>query len=273
MPMWNRIVVMDGAMGSQLRNPSSEDSYCVTKPEIVEDLHREYLKAGADIIKTNTFMSNRGPQDYEINVAGARIACKVAAEFSPPRFVAGAIGPGGTSESGYFQQACGLIEGGAHLLLAETMTSIGNANMAIQACEQALQEIGRDLPIMISITIAQDGKLLSGESPDMFCKSMASHRLFSLGINCSFGARHMRPHIKNFSEIAGTLVSCHPSAGLPDASGKYPESPEEWADIVREFAERGWADIVGGCCGTTPDHIRALSQSARQIPHATIDLL
>src|SRR6185369_15608568 len=176
--MWNRIVVMDGAMGSQLRIPPSGDSYCITKPEIVEDLHRKYLKAGADIIKTNTFLSNRGPQDYEINVAGARIACRAAAELSPPRFVAGAIGPGGTSAIGYFQQACGLIEGGTHLLLAETMTSIGNAKMAIEACENAFQEMGRSVPVMLSITIAQDGTLLSGETLDMFGKSMASHKLF-----------------------------------------------------------------------------------------------
>jgi len=233
----------------------------------VPEGHREYLAAGADIIKTNTFMPSRD------HAASARIARKIAAEFSPKRFVAGSIGPAGTSEDGYFHQVCALIEGGVDLLLAETMTDIGKATMVLQACEKAFQKNGRSLPIMLSVTISQEGLLLSSETLEQFCNSVASHKLFSVGINCSFGARHMKSHIQRLREIVPTYVSCHPSAGLPDSSGNYPESPEEWVAIVLEFAERGWADIVGGCCGTTPDHIRALARAAHQIPHATIDLL
>jgi 5-methyltetrahydrofolate--homocysteine methyltransferase len=261
--MWNRVVVMDGGMG--YLHPAGNDA--------VADLHRKYLEAGADIIKTNTFTANRGLQDYELNLAGAQIARKVAGEFSPPRLVAGSVGPGGTSSDHYFHQVCGLIDGGADLLLAETMTSIGVAKTALHACDTAFEKFGRRLPVMLSITISYDGKLLSGETLEEFCTLVDAHHLISLGINCSFGARHVKPYIKQLSELTTARISCHPSAGLPDSSGNYPESPLEWADTMREFAERGWADIVGGCCGTTPAHIQALARAVHQIPHATIDPL
>jgi 5-methyltetrahydrofolate--homocysteine methyltransferase len=255
--MWNRIVVLDGAMGSLLWNPPSDS---------VENIHRQYLNAGADIIKTNTFTTNRGSQNYETNVAAAKTARRIADEFQPSRVVAGSIGPGGKSVSDYAEQVRGLSDGGVNLLLVETMTSISVSRMVLEACNYVL-------PVMLSVTISKDGKLLSDETLEEFCKAVSSYPLVSMGINCSYGARHMKPYIQEFAQIADLPVSCHPSAGLPDSDGSYPESPEEWALAMLEFAERGWVDIVGGCCGTTPAHIEALARSVREIPRATIDLL
>jgi len=257
--MWNRIVVMDGAMGSYL-------SHAITNPKAVAEAHRQYLAAGADIIKTNTFCLNHDSAE------AARIARKAANEFMPKRYVAASIGPNGNSKDLYYTHLVGLARA-ADVLLVETLTGIGVTKTVLEACEQIFDENSLRIPVMLSVTISMDGRLLSGETLEEFWSAVSSYNPFSIGINCSFGARHMKPHIQRLREIVSTCVSCHPSAGLPDSSGKYPESPDEWADSVREFAESGWVDIVGGCCGTTPAYIHALVRAVHQIPHATIDLL
>lgn len=271
--VWERIVIMDGAMGT-LIDATKKESLNIASPEIITSIHRQYLEAGADILKTNTFNSGSIHADYELNVAGARLARVIADEFtaadpSHPRFVAGAMGPAGR----FFEHAQGLLEGGVDILLAETITTCSIAKAAVTAFEELFTKTGRELPVMLSVTIRESGTLLSGETLEDFWKSVSDHKLSSVGINCSFGARNLGPHIEKISGLATTAVSCHPSAGLPNASGAYDESPEETAGILREFAKHGWVDIVGGCCGTTPAHIRAIAESVRGIPHATIDLL
>jgi 5-methyltetrahydrofolate--homocysteine methyltransferase len=256
--MWNRVVVMDGAMGTYL----SPD---LINQRTLSEAHRQYLAAGADIIKTNTFCLNHDSAE------AARIARKAADEFMPKRYVAASIGPNGNSKDDYYMHLLGLAT--ADILLAETLTGIGATRMVLEACEQIFAEFSLQIPVMLSVTISQDGRLLSGETLEQFWSAVSSYKPFSVGINCSFGARHMKPHVQRLREIVSNYVSCHPSAGLPDSSGKYPESPEEWADTVLEFAESGWVDIVGGCCGTTPAHIHALARAVHQISHATIDLL
>jgi len=265
---------MDGAMGTLIAGPA-KDSLNLTSPETILAIHRQYLEAGADILKTNTFNSSSGPAGYEINVAGARLARKAANEFTTvnparPRFVAGSIGPGG---DGFYDLARGLIDGGVDLLLAETITSISVAMAALSAFETLFAKTGRELPVMLSITISEIGGLPSGETLEGFWESVANRKIFSVGINCGFGSRHVGPSIAKLAALASTRVSCHPSAGLPNASGGYDESPAEFAGILRGFAEQGWVDIAGGCCGTTPAHIRAIADAVRGIPRATIDPL
>ena len=255
--MWNRIVVMDGAMGTMNLRTA----------ENIRSAHRAYLEAGADILKTNTFMNDSG-------TAEARLAREIADEFtaanpSYPRLVAGSMGPIGDFHS----RARGLVDGGVDILLAETITGIPIALAAVAGFEKLFTETGRELPVMLSVTITESGSLLSGESLEEFWKSVSNAKLFSVGINCSLGARHVVPHIERLSTLATIPVSCHPSAGLPNASGGYDESPAEIAAILGGLAKRGCVDIVGGCCGTTPAHIRAIRDAVRGIPHATIALL
>lgn len=274
------ILVMDGAMGT-LIDGMAKDSLNLTAPEMIRSIHRQYLDAGADILKTNTFNSNSGRADKAVNVAGARLAREAADEFtaanpSQPRYVAGAMGPGrhgDISVDAYYEQARALAEGGVDMLLAETIVGIRTAQSAVIAFQKLFADIGRELPVMLSVTITRQGELPSGESLAAFWKSVSAARLFSVGINCGFGARHVGPSIEDLAGMASCRVSCHPSAGLPNASGGYDESPEEIAVILREFAVRGWIDIAGGCCGTTPAHIRAIADAVRGIPRATIDLL
>jgi 5-methyltetrahydrofolate--homocysteine methyltransferase len=276
----DRILVMDGAMGTLIAS-TQKDSLNLTSPELIQSIHRQYLDAGADILKTNTFTSNRGPEDYALNLAGARLARAVADEYAAanplqPRYVAGAMGPGrdgAASIDGFFEQARGLVEGGVDMLLAETITNIRTAQSALTAFEKLFTRIGRELPIMLSVTISRDGDLISGESIDEFRNAVSNWKLFSIGINCGFGVRHMRPFLERLSRMATTKVSCYPSAGLPNASGGYDETPAEFADILSELARQGQVDIVGGCCGTTPAHIRAIADAVRGIPRATIDRL
>jgi len=255
--MWNRIVVMDGAMGTMHART----------PDEVRSVHREYLEAGADILKTNTFMADSG-------TAEARLARVIADEFTAanpahPRFIAGAMGPTGD----FYSRARALVEGGVDFLLAETITSIDVAQAAIAGFEKLFSETGRELPVMLSVTIKGNGRIPSNETLEDFWNSVADAKLFSVGINCSHGARHVVPHIEKLSMLATVSVSCHPSAGLPNASGGYDETPDEIAAILGGLAERGCVDIVGGCCGTTPAHIRAIRDAVRGISHATIDLL
>jgi 5-methyltetrahydrofolate--homocysteine methyltransferase len=275
-----KTLVMDGAMGT-LISSTEKDSLNLTSPELIQSIHRQYLDAGADILKTNTFNSNSGPQDYPLNLAGARLARAVADEYTAanplqPRYVAGAMGPGrdgAASIDAYFEQARGLVEGGVDMLLAETITSIPTVQSAMAALEKLFVEVGRELPVLLSITISKDGDLISGESMDAFWNAVASYRPFAVGINCGFGLRHSRPFLERFSQIATTKISFHPSAGLPDATGSYDETPEEFATIMGELATRGQVNIVGGCCGSTPAHIRAIADAVRGIPRATIDRL
>ena len=268
MELQNRILVMDGAMGTLI--PSTQkDSLNLTAPEVIQSIHRQYLEAGADILKTNTFNSNRGPEDYAINVAGARLARAVANEFTQPRYVAGVLGPGrdgNASMDAYFEQARGLVDGGVDMLLAETITSIRTAQSAISGTEKLFERIGRELPILVSVTISRGGGLISGESLDEFWNAVSNKRLYAVGINCGLGVKQSRKALERLSQMASTKISFHPSAGLPNAIGGYDETPEDFAAIMGELAGRGHVDIVGGCCGTTPAHIQA-------IPRVTIDHL
>ena len=267
-----RILVMDGAMGTLIPS-ATKDALNLTAPEQIQAIHRQYLNAGADILKTNTFNSNSGPKDYEVNVAGARLARAVADEFTA-RFVAGAMGPGrdGTaSADAYFEQARGLVEGGVDMLLAETITSIRTAEAALTASEKLFAIIGRTLPVMLSVTVSKDGNLVSGETLTEFWNFVSSRNPFSVGINCSQGARQSRTFIEQLAAMASTRVSWHPSAGLPNASGGYDETPEEFASLMANVVKNHGVSIVGGCCGTTPAHIRAIVDVVRA--RVTIDNL
>ena len=276
----DRVIVMDGAMGTLIES-TEKDSLNLTSPERIQSIHRQYLDAGADILKTNTFNSNRGPEDVALNLAGARLARAVADEYAAadplhPRYVAGAMGPGrdgAASMDGFFEQARALVEGGADMLLAETITSIRTAQSAMAAIEKLFSTIGRELPVLLSVTISKGGGLISGESMEAFWNAVSSCGLYAVGINCGFGARHSRPFLEQLSKMATTRVSFHPSAGLPNATGGYDETPEEFAAIMGELAQQGHVDIVGGCCGTTPAHIRAIASAVRGIPRVTIDRL
>jgi 5-methyltetrahydrofolate--homocysteine methyltransferase len=268
MELQNRILVMDGAMGT-LISSTQKDSLNLTAPEVIQSIHRQYLEAGADILKTNTFNSNRGPEDYATNVAGARLARAVANEFTQPRYVAGAMGPGrdgNASMDAYFEQARGLVDGGVDMLLAETITSIRTAQSAISGTEKLFERIGRELPILVSVTISRGGGLISGESLDEFWNAVSNKRLYAVGINCGLGVKQSRKALERLSQMASTKISFHPSAGLPNAIGGYDETPEDFAAIMGDLAIQGHIDIAGGCCGTTPAHIQA-------IPRVTIDHL
>jgi 5-methyltetrahydrofolate--homocysteine methyltransferase len=276
----DRILVMDGAMGTFIAS-AQKDSLNLTSPELIQSIHRQYLDAGADILKTNTFNSNRGPEDYAINLAGARLARAVADEYAAanplqPRYVAGAMGPGqdgAASIDGFFLQASGLVEGGVDMLLAETITSTRTAQSVMAAIEKLFMKIGRELPVLLSVTIGRRGGLISGESMEAFWDTVCSCGLFAVGINCGFGAKHSRPFLEQLSKMANTRISFHPSAGLPNATGGYDETPEEFAAIMGELAKRGQVNIIGGCCGSTPAHTRAIAAAVRGIPRVTIDPL
>ena len=276
------------------------DLLSITRPEIISGIHHAYLEAGADILETNTFAATAIAQAdfsleslaYDLNVAGARLARTAADEWSDrtpdrPRFVAGAIGPTNRTLSmspdvnnpgfrtdtfagvraAYREQARGLIDGGADLLLLETVFDTLNAKAAIAALLDEFEARGVDLPVMISATITdRSGRTLSGQTLDAFYVSIGHVRPFSVGINCAFGAGLMRPYVAELSRGAAEYVSCHPNAGLPNAFGEYDEAPAETARLLREFAEAGVLNIVGGCCGTTPEHIRAIAKAVADLP-------
>ncbi|HXF62397.1 MAG TPA: methionine synthase, partial [Caldilineaceae bacterium] len=270
-----------------------------TQPQIVAAIHRAYLEAGADIIETNTFNANAFSQAdygteqlvYEINVAAAQIARRAADEYTArtphkPRFVAGAIGPTNKSASlspdvndpgarsvtfdevkaAYKEQARGLLDGGVDLLLVETIFDTLNGKAAIAAIQELFEERGEDVPLMISGTIVDlSGRGLSGQTTEAFWYSVQHARPFSVGLNCSLGAKEIRPYIETLAGVADTLVSCYPNAGLPNEFGGYDQTPEELAAYMRDFAQSGFVNIVGGCCGTTPDHIRAIAQAVESL--------
>ena len=327
-----RILIIDGAMGTMIQRHKLEeadyrgqrfadwptdlkgnnDLLCLTQPQIIEGIHRQYLEAGADIIETNTFNSQRvsladyqmESLAYEINYEAARIARKAADDFaakdpSKPRWVAGAIGPMNKTLSlspdvnnpgfrgllwdeavdAYYEQVKGLVEGGAQLLLVETIFDTLNAKAAIFAIKKYFQERdaggdkGRsELPIMISGTITDaSGRTLSGQTLEAFYISVMHARPLSVGLNCALGAKEMRSHIEELSQLAACYTSAYPNAGLPNAMGQYDEQPEDTAHFLEEWAKEGFVNIVGGCCGTTPDHIRHIAEHVknfqpRQLP-------
>ncbi len=315
-----RILVLDGAMGTMIQRylleeedyrgkkfadhpvpiKGDNDVLSLTQPKIIGDIHREYLKAGADIIETNTFNGTFISQAdykleefvYEINFQSARIAKEAAKEFTnlnpdKPRFVAGSMGPTNKTLSmspkisdpgyrefyyddfvkAYKEQAKGLIDGGADILLVETIFDTLNAKAALFAIEELAEEIGRAIPIMISGTIVdQSGRTLSGQTNQAFWISISHVKnLLSVGLNCAFGPKQMRPFISELSEIADVYVSLYPNAGLPNEFGEYDETPMTMAEVLDAYAEEGFINILGGCCGTTPEHIKVFADHAKNI--------
>ncbi len=275
----------------------NHDLLCLTQPQAVKDIHVQYLTVGADIIETNPFNANAVSLSdydlhglaYDINVAGASIARAAAAEAealdpSRPRFVAGSMGPTTKTASispdvnnpgfrnvtfdqlvsAYGTQARGLIDGGVDLLLVETAFDTLNAKAALFAIDRCFEDSGRRIPVMVSMTITDaSGRTLSGQTPEAFWISVAHASLLSVGINCALGAADLRAHIQDLSNLVPIYLSCHPNAGLPNACGGYDQTPSEMARILGEYAANGWLNIVGGCCGTTPDHIGAIAQAVR----------
>ena len=277
----------------------NHDILNITRPDVILAVHREYLDAGADLIETNTFSGTWISQaDYhleaavaDINREGARLARQAADEYtakdpSKPRFVAGAIGPTNRTASlspdvnrpdfrnitfdelkdAYKEQARGLVEGGADLLLIETVFDTLNAKAAAFGVYELFDELGEEWPIMISGTITDlSGRTLSGQTTEAFWNSLRHTKPFSVGLNCAFGAKQMRAYIAELSRVADVPVSAYPNAGLPNQFGEYDEPPHETAGHLREWAEHGLVNIVGGCCGTTPDHIRAIADSVKGV--------
>lgn len=310
-----KILVIDGAMGTMIQQykleekdyrgerfknwPSdlkgNNDLLCLTQPQIVKAIHKEYLAAGADILETNTFnaqkvsLADYGMESlaYEINVAAARIAKEAIAEFNAaePKFVAGAIGPLNKTLSlspdvnnpgyraltfdeaveAYYEQVQGLVDGGIDLILIETIFDTLNAKAAIFAVKKYFRDKGKnELPMMISGTITDaSGRTLSGQTLEAFYTSIRHARPLSIGLNCALGAKEMRPHVEELSGLAECFTSAYPNAGLPNAMGEYDEHPGDTAHFIEEWAKEGFVNIVGGCCGTTPDHIRHIAEQVK----------
>ncbi|MDX5404215.1 MAG: homocysteine S-methyltransferase family protein [Bacteroidota bacterium] len=311
-----RLLVLDGAMGTMIqRHNLSEDQYrgerfashpysqkgnndllALTQPAIIAEIHRAYLEAGADILETNTFNSNRiSMADYgmeeqvrEINLEASRLAKDAAESFTKqepqkPRFVAGSIGPTNRTLSlspdvndpgyraisfdhlkdVYKEQVDALMDGGVDLLLVETVFDTLNAKAALVAIQEVFDQKGRILPIMVSGTITDaSGRTLSGQTTEAFLISLEHMPLLSIGLNCALGASQLLPYLQTLSRKAPFLVSAHPNAGLPNAFGEYDQTPELMADQVREYLELGLVNIIGGCCGTGPEHIRRIADLA-----------
>lgn len=304
-----RILVLDGAMGTMIQQynltesdfrgerfreiqgqlKGNNDLLCLTRPDVIEEIHRHYLEAGADIIETNTFnatrvsMADYHMQDYcrEINLEAARLARRLADEYTQknpekPRFVAGSVGPTNKTCSmspdvnnpafraltydelleAYCEQMEALIEGGVDAILIETIFDTLNAKVAIQAAELSMQKMGRKLPLMLSVTVSDiAGRTLSGQTLDAFLASVQHADLFSIGLNCSFGARQLKPFLEQLAKRAPYYISAYPNAGLPNSLGQYDQSPEEMAAEVKEYIDEGLVNIIGGCCGTTEEYI------------------
>ena len=270
----------------------NNDFLILTQPEAIKEIHRKYFEAGADIAETNTFSSTTiaqadyGAEEfvYELNLKGAQLAREAADEFTTPdkpRFVAGSLGPTNRTASlspdvndpgkrnvtydelveAYSEQVRGLIDGGSDLLLIETIFDTLNAKAAMFACETVFEEKEVKLPIMISGTLTDSsGRTLSGQTAEAFLISVSHMDLLSVGLNCAFGAKDMEPHIHTLSSKSPFPISAHPNAGLPNAFGEYDESAEEMASQITSFLKDDNLRIIGGCCGTTPDHIRAIAE-------------
>ena len=298
-----------GSLGLAKDQKGNNDILALTKPEVPESIHRAYFEAGADIAETNTFSANRISQaDYaaehlvrEINLASAQLARRVADEYQAkdakngivrPRFVAGAVGPTNKTLSlspdvndpgyreidwdtlvdVYQEQAAALVEGGADFILLETVFDTLNAKAGIMAVKKLEADLGREVPIMLSMTLTDlSGRNLSGHTVEAFWHAVRHAKPVTIGLNCSFGATQLRPHVKVLSEIAETLIMVYPNAGLPNELGEYDEIPETTAGLVREWAEHRQVNILGGCCGSTPAHIAAMAEavaglSPRKLP-------
>ncbi|NPD17770.1 5-methyltetrahydrofolate--homocysteine methyltransferase [Xinfangfangia sp. D13-10-4-6] len=274
----------------------NNDLLVLTQPGAIEEIHFNYAMAGADIVETNTFSATVIAQaDYgmeaavdDLNIESARIVRRAldraTAEDGRPRFVAGAVGPTNRTASlspdvnnpgyravtfddlrqAYEQQVRGLIRGGADIILIETIFDTLNAKAAIFASYAVFAELGYKLPIMISGTITDaSGRTLSGQTPTAFWHSVRHARPLAVGLNCALGAQAMRPHLAELANVADTLICAYPNAGLPNAFGQYDEGPQETAAQVEDFAREGLVNIVGGCCGTTPDHVRAIADAVK----------
>jgi len=274
----------------------NNDLLSITRPDIIKEIHRQYFEAGSDIVETNTFGSTWVAQAdyhleflvYEINYQSARIAKEVAAEFTQkephkPRFVAGSMGPTtklasmspDVNNPGYRaitfdqlaaafkEQAKGLMDGGVDLLLLETITDTLNVKAALFAIQELFDELGRKIPVMVSGTITDaSGRILSGQTADAFLISVSHVPLLSIGLNCAMGAAALRPYLQVLDEKAPFFISAYPNAGLPNEFGHYDQTPEEMAAEVEEYLKEGLVNIVGGCCGSTPDHIRSIATMA-----------
>lgn len=312
----NRILILDGAMGTMIQRYKLEeedyrgsrfsdwksplkgnnDLLSLTKPEVIEAIHKAYLEAGADIIETNTFngtsisMADYGMEEfvYEMNVESARIAKKAADEYTKmnsakPRYVAGAIGPTNKTTSlspdvndpgyraitfdelveSYKEQVNALLDGGVDVLLVETIFDTLNAKAALFAIKEVFETRKMECPIMISGTITDaSGRTLSGQTIEAFYISLMHSKPFSIGLNCALGAREMEPYLYTLSKMATCRVSAYPNAGLPNEFGQYDETAQEMRDQVEQFLKEGYINILGGCCGTTPDHISAMAEMA-----------
>ncbi len=319
-----RILVLDGAAGTFIQGyeldeagyratrfadwaqdiKGNNDILILSRPDIVADMHRAYLAAGADIIETNTFSATTIAQAdyamedlaYELNVEGARLAraeADGAATPDRPRFVAGAIGPTNRTASispdvndpgkrntdfdelarAYGDAARGLIEGGADTLLIETIFDTLNAKAAVYAVQNLFDDLGFDVPVMLSVTITdQSGRTLSGQTPEAFWNAVRHAKPLTVGVNCALGPDLMRPYVEELATVADCYVSAYPNAGLPNAFGGYDETPESMTEHLSEWARSGLLNLVGGCCGTTPAHIEAFADavdgvSPRSIPN------
>ena len=286
----------------------NNDLLSITQPQIITGIHKQYLEAGADIIETNTFSSTSIAQAdydmqslaYELNVASAKCARAAADEYTAkdpakPRFVAGAIGPLNKTLSlspdvnnpgfravtfdevanAYLEQVKGLVDGGVDILLIETIFDTLNAKAAIYAIKKYFRENKRkELPVMISGTITDaSGRTLSGQTLEAFYISVMHANPLSIGLNCALGASEMRPHIEELSAIASCYTSAYPNAGLPNAFGEYDEQPHETAHIIEEWAKEGFVNIVGGCCGTTPDHIKHIAEEVAKFKPRVLPVL
>ena len=322
-----KILVLDGAMGTMLqRYQFTEEDYrgerfknwesplkgnndllSLTQPNAIEEVHKKYLEAGADIIETNTFsattiaMADYHMEDlvYELNYESAKIARKVCDEFTAltpekPRFVAGSIGPTNKTASlspdvndpgyraitfdelriAYKQQAEALLDGGSDILLVETIFDTLNAQAALFAIAQIQEERKIQIPIMVSGTITDaSGRTLSGQTAEAFLVSISHLNLLSVGFNCALGAKQLTPYLETISNNSEFYISAYPNAGLPNAFGQYDESPEFMAEQIREYAEKGLVNIVGGCCGTTPDHIAAIAKIVKNYQPRKVDVM
>ena len=325
-----RILIIDGAMGTMIQRYKLEeadyrgerfknwasdvkgnnDLLSITQPQIIKEIHKQYLEAGADIIETNTFNSqkisladyNMQELAYELNVAAAKCAREAIEEFSVNghqpkvnKFVAGAIGPMNKTLSlspdvnnpgyrsvtfdevadAYYEQIKGLIDGGVDILLVETIFDTLNAKAAIYAIKKYFRDTKqKSLPIMISGTITDaSGRTLSGQTLEAFYTSVMHAKPLSIGLNCALGAEQMRPHIEELSQIASCYVSAYPNAGLPNAMGEYDEQPNETAHFLEDWAQEGFVNIVGGCCGTTPEHIKHIAENVKNIRPRELPIL
>ncbi|PZR28074.1 MAG: 5-methyltetrahydrofolate--homocysteine methyltransferase [Citrobacter freundii] len=318
-----RILIIDGAMGTMIQRyklteadyrgerfkdwhldlKGNNDLLCITRPEIITEIHKQYLDAGADIIETNTFsstfiaMADYEMQSlaYELNVAAAKCAREAIRQSGKQAWVAGAIGPLNKTLSlspdvnnpgyravtfdevvdAYYEQVKGLVDGGVDILLIETIFDTLNAKGAIFAVKKYFRDVQKpQLPVMISGTITDaSGRTLSGQTLEAFYTSIAHARPLSVGLNCALGAKEMRPHITELSQIAACYTSAYPNAGLPNAMGEYDEEPADTGHFLEEWAKEGYVNIVGGCCGTTPDHIRHIAEHVKGVQPRKLPIL